>query len=76
MGKSVTVSAKVPEELARKMKGLGIVPADVIRKAIEDAVREREQERSLKRADTVGTIIRKVSKKDWVRAIREDRDSR
>jgi hypothetical protein len=65
-----------PEELRRKMADLGIVPSDVIRKAIEGAVREREREQLLKRAESVGGIIRKVRREDWVRAIREDRDAR
>ncbi|MGA2198476.1 MAG: hypothetical protein ABSG45_00915 [Nitrososphaerales archaeon] len=74
--KTVTVSAKVPEELRRKMAELGIVPSNVIREAIEAAVREREREELLKRAESVGGIIRKVRKEDWVRGIREDRDAR
>jgi hypothetical protein len=52
--KTVTVSAKVPEELRRKMADLGIVPSDVIRRAIEAAVREREREQLLKRAESWG----------------------
>ena len=74
--KTVTVSDKVPEELRRKMADLCIVPSDVIRRAIEAAVREREREQLLKRAGAVAGIMQKVRKEDWVRAIREDRDER
>ncbi len=74
--KTVTVSAKVPEELRKKMAELGIAPSEVIRRALEQAVRERAQEILLTRAAEASAILRKVRKEDWVRAIREDRDSR
>jgi Fe2+ transport system protein FeoA len=76
MVRTVTVSAKVPEELRRRMSELGIAPSKVIRSAIDDAVRKGEQERAITQAEAAGAIIRKVSKDAWVRAIREDRDSR
>ena len=76
MASTVTVSAKIPEELRRRMAELGISPSEVIRSAIEDAVRKGEQGRLLGRAEAAGAIIRKVSKEDWVRAIREERDAR
>ena len=73
---TVTVSAKIPEELRRRMSELGIAPSEVIRSAIEVAVRKGEQERLLSQAEAAGAIIRKVGREDWVRGIREDRDSR
>jgi len=76
MVRTVTVSAKVPEELRRRMSELGIAPSKVIRSAIDDAVRKGEQERAITQAEAAGAIIREVSKDAWVRAIREDRDSR
>jgi hypothetical protein len=76
MVRTVTVSAKIPEALRRKMAELGIAPSEVIRSAVEDAVRKGEQERLLTQAEAAGAIIRKLSREDWVRAIREDRDSR
>ena len=76
MSKTVTVSAKVPEELRKKMAELGIVPSEVIRKALEEAVRDRSQQLLLGQISAVSAIMKKVGKEDWVRAIREDRDNR
>jgi hypothetical protein len=76
MGKTVTVSAKVPEELRKRMAELGIAPSEVIQKALEDAVRKRSLQQLLERAEEVGPMMRKVSKDDWTRAVREDRDAR
>jgi antitoxin component of RelBE/YafQ-DinJ toxin-antitoxin module len=76
MPKTVTVSAKVPEELRRRMSELGIAPSEVIRTALEEAVRRRSLQQLLERAEKAGPIVRKVSKDDWTRAIREDRDAR
>ena len=69
MVRTVTVSAKIPEALRRKMAELGIAPSEVIRSAVEDSVRKGEQERLLSQAEAAGATIRKLSREDWVRAI-------
>jgi hypothetical protein len=74
--KTVTVSAKVPEELRKRMAELGIVPSDVIRKALEEAVRERTRQLLLQQISAASAIMQKVSEDEWVRAVRESRDSR
>ena len=74
MPKTVTVSAKVPEELRKKMAELGIVPSGVIRKALEDAVRDRSRELLLERISAASAIMQKISEEQVVRAIRESRD--
>jgi hypothetical protein len=68
------VSAKVPEELRKKMTELGIVPSDVIRKALEEAVRDRSRQLLLEQISAASEIAKKISSEDWVRAIRESRD--
>ena len=42
MGKLVTVSAKIDEELKRKVDELGVNISAVVRRALEDEVKERE----------------------------------
>jgi hypothetical protein len=74
MPKTVTVSAKVPEELRKRMAELGIVPSDVIRKALEEAVRDRSRQLLLEQISAASAIAKKVSAEGWVRAIRESRD--
>jgi antitoxin component of RelBE/YafQ-DinJ toxin-antitoxin module len=76
MTRTVTVSAKIPEALRKRMAELGISPSEVIKKALEEAVRKKSLRQLLERAEKVGPIVRKVSRDDWVRAIREDRDTR
>ncbi len=73
---SVTVSAKVNHALRKKMAELGISPSEVIRKAIEAEVAQRERRRLLGKAEEARKIISKVPKEEWVRAIRESRDER
>jgi hypothetical protein len=75
MPKTVTVSAKVPEELRKKMAELGIVPSDVIRKALEEAVRDRSRQLLLERISAASAIMQNISEEQVVRAIRESRDS-
>jgi hypothetical protein len=45
MGKYVTVFVKVPVELKEKMEKYGIKPSLVLRRAIEDCIREEEIKR-------------------------------
>ena len=42
LGKYVTVSTKIPEELKRRMIKLGIKPSSFLRKAIEEEIKKRE----------------------------------
>ncbi len=58
MAGTVTVSAKIPEELRRRMAELGIAPSGIIRSAIEDPVRKGEQERMLSEAEAAAATIR------------------
>lgn len=76
MGKQVTVSAKVDEELRKRMTELGIRPSEVIKRALELEVEERMRQSLLEQTSEASRIAKKVSSNDWVRAIRESRDER
>ena len=76
LGSSVTVSAKIDRELKEKMLKLGLSPSEVIKRAIEAEVREREWEDALKGLEKVRPIVQKVGTKGWVTAIRESREHR
>ena len=76
MGKLVTVSAKVPEELKQKMEELSIRPSEIIRKAIEEEVYLREVEKIKEMLEEAEPILAKLSVERAVRSIREDRGSR
>ena len=48
----------------------------VIRKALEEMVRERSRQLLLEQIAASSEIAKKVTEEEWVRAIREGRDSR
>lgn len=74
--KTVTVSAKIDVELRRKLTELGIKPSEAIRRALEKEVEEKMRERLYEMIEKASTILSKVSKEDWVKAVRESRDER
>ena len=76
MGRYVTVSVKIPEDLKDRMKKLGIKPAQVLRKAIEDKVRKEEAKLLDKKLERMRPVLDKVSSEEAVRSVREDRDHR
>jgi len=75
MGRLVTVSAKIPEELKRKMEELDIKPSKIIREAIEEEIRRRNIEELRQTLEEAKPILAKLSVERAVRSIREDRDS-
>lgn len=76
MGRYVTVSVKIPEDLKDRMKRLGIRPAQVLRKAIEDKVRKEEAKLLDRKLERMRPVLDRVSSEEAVRYIREDRDRR
>jgi len=76
MGSLVTVSAKIPEELRRKMEKMSIKPSEIIREAIENEVKRREVEELREILEEARPILAKLSVERAIRSVREDRDSR
>jgi len=76
LSRYVTVSVKIPEDLKDRMKKLGIKPAQVLRKAIEDKVRKEEAKLLDKKLERMRPVLDKVSSEEAVRSVREDRDHR
>jgi len=76
LSKYTTVSTKIPQELREKMKELKIKPSRLLRKAIEDEIRRREAERLKHDVEKLKPILDKVSVKEIVKSIREDRACR
>lgn len=76
LGKSVTVSTKIPQELKEKMKQLKIKPSRLLRKAIEDEIRRREAEKLAEEIGKLKSTLDGVSVEEIVKSIREDRDQR
>ena len=70
------MSAKIRKELYEKLKRYGVPISEVIRKALEEEVRRREEKEvreALKRAQE---ILMKISPEEIVTAVRSSREER
>jgi len=76
MGKYVTVSAKIPEDLRRRARELNINISRLIRMAIEREVKLREEELLRKMAKEASQVLRKIPQAEIVKAVRETREQR
>ncbi len=72
----VTVSARIRRELYEKLKRYGIVISDVIRRALEEEVRRREEEEVAKMLDKAQEILARIPSEELVEAIRASREER
>lgn len=76
MAKQVTVTAKIPEQLKRRLASLKVNVSALIRRALEQEVEKAERERVRKLADEARGILRKIPSRELVAAIRESREAR
>ena len=76
MSDYATVSAKIPVALRRKMTELGIAPSEVIKRALEKEVEEREYRALFQKVEKASRLMSKVGKEGWIRAVRESREGR
>jgi antitoxin CcdA len=72
----VTVSARIRRELYEKLKRYGIVVSYVIRRALEEEVRRREEEEVAKMLDKAQEILARIPSEELVEAIRASREER
>jgi len=68
-----TISARIPEELKKKLKEYGINVSDIVRKALMKEVKKKEAEKIKKELQQL-KAIRKLSSKEITVLIREDRE--
>ena len=76
MSNYTVVTGKVPKKLKEKAKQLGININKVIREALENAVREKENQIFLESLNEAANILGKINIKRVIQNIREDRESR
>ena len=76
MGSYATISVKVPLEVKEKLEKLGIKPSKILRKALEDAIKEGEVKKLKEKIEDLHPILAKIPMEDVVRSIRDDRESR
>jgi len=74
MGKLVTVTAKIPEELKEKLEALGINVSGLIRETLEREIERLEMEHLRELAGKASKLLREVPAEELVKTIRESRD--
>ena len=72
----VTVSARIRRELYEKLKRYSVNVSDVIRRALEEEVRRREEEEVAKMLDKAQEILARIPSEELVEAIRVSREER
>ena len=72
----VTVSARIRRELYEKLKRYGVNVSDVIRRALEEEVRRREEEEVARMLDKAQEILARIPSEELVEAIRVSREER
>lgn len=72
----VTVSAKIRRELYVKLKKYGVPISRVIRRALEEEVRRREEEEVREALSRAQEILKKIPSKEIVEVIRASREER
>jgi len=73
---SEVLSVRVNKELKKKAKELRINIREVVEKALENAIREKEKEEIKGIAMKIKELMKDMSEEDWVRTIKESRDER
>jgi len=76
MGSQVTVCAKIPAELKKKLAMLGVNVSGLVREALQSEVERLERERLRKLAEDAGAILQKVPVEEIVESVRASRDNR
>jgi len=73
---TTVISIRIRKELKRKARELGIDVREVVEKALEEAIRRREEEELIKALEELRSLFSRISEKEWVDAVRKSRDER
>jgi post-segregation antitoxin (ccd killing protein) len=76
LGNAVTISAKIPKELKEKLHRMGVNVSRLIRNALEEEVKRREEAQLREDASEVSQILKNVPEEEIVKLVRETRDER
>jgi post-segregation antitoxin (ccd killing protein) len=76
MGNQVTVSAKIPAELKKRLTKLGVNVSGLMRETLQSEVERLERERLRKLAEEAGEILQKIPVEEIVEAVRAGRENR
>jgi antitoxin component of RelBE/YafQ-DinJ toxin-antitoxin module len=73
---TAVISVRIRKELKRRARELGIDVREVVEKALEEAIRRREEEELVKALEELKSLFSRISEKEWVDAVRKSRDER
>jgi hypothetical protein len=76
MPDSVVITARIPEELKRKLDEMGVNVSGLVRRSLEGEIRKLEMERLQTRADDAGRALERIPQEEIVKSIRTGRESR
>lgn len=76
MGNQVTISAKIPAELKKKLTKLEVNVSGLVREALQCEVERIEREKLRKLAAEAGEILQKIPAEEIIEAIRAGRENR
>ena len=76
MGGQVTVSAKIPSELKKKLNELGVNVSGLMREALQSEVKRLERQKLRRLAEDAGAILQKIPEDEIVESVRAGRDNR
>ena len=76
MSNEVTVTAKIPSELKKKLNKFGVNVSGLMREALQSEVKRLERERLRKLAEEASVILQKIPVDEIVESVRASRDNR
>jgi antitoxin CcdA len=74
MGRYVAVSAKIPEELKKRLRELNVNMSQLVRKALEEKIKLIEEENLKTLAAKASRLLKKIPSTEITRVIRKTRD--
>lgn len=73
---TTVISVRIRKELKKKARELGIDIREVLERALEEAIRRREEEELVKALEELKNLFSRISEKEWVDAVRSSRHER
>ncbi len=76
MTKQVTITARIPEELKKRLTELGVNLSSLVRQSLEKELKRLEMQRLQERAEDAAHILERIPADEIIEAIRAGRESR
>lgn len=73
---TTVISVRIRKELKKRARELGIDIREVLERALEEAIRRREEEELVKALEELKNLFSRISEKEWVDAVRSSRHER